>query len=1107
MLNILGYTANFLRDISKCINKEIGIDDVDFTLAKFFHSLYKNAEDRGSKDQRFKKFEDEVREKGGDGFPGGLIRQVFDIIYDDELKQQADIEKRDKIRHSSADLRPAGDKHTKLPNLNGTLGAHSTGNREDSSNKHVGNENTEPEISLGSIHVGYVSNIVPYGAFIRLHSPKSMISGLCHISQISYSKHERIRLVSDALKLNQKVFVKILENKKSETNSKRVTRDKISLSMRGIDQVTGLEKSEDWSKTDSRGRPENKVAFSNNQKKRRLTSPERWEIRQLISSGAISAEDYADILAENEDENEQESGSTAKQAEEDIDIELNDDEPGFLKGKTLSAVDFAPVKIIKNPEGSLGRVAMMGSKLVQDMREEKLKEKKAHERLKKKAAETDDPLLANFDSDEDTLVEEDTQKTISEWKKSQKDKNVSYGKRTNLSIQEQRESLPVFDMKNNIIKAVNENQFVVIVGETGSGKTTQIVQYLSESGYNEINNEHKIIGCTQPRRVAAISVASRVSEEVGSRVGDRVGYTVRFDDKTSPNTDIKYMTDGILEKEALYDPIMSRYSVIMLDEAHERTIATDVLFALLKKAAKSNPDLKVIVTSATLDAEKFSKFFNNCPILKVPGRTYPVEVLYTKKPELDYLAAALDTVMQIHVSEPRGDILVFLTGQEEIDNSCEILAERVKHLGDAIDELIILPVYSSLPSEIQSRIFEPTPHNSRKVIFATNIAETSITIDGIYYVVDPGFVKINAYDSKLGMDTLIVSPISQSQANQRSGRAGRTGPGKCYRLYTENAFNNEMLPNTVPEIQRQNLSHTILMLKAMGINDLMGFDFMDPPSTDTMVKALQDLYTLSALDDEGYLTDLGKKMADFPMEPALAKTLIISLEFGCSDEILTIVAMLSVQTIFYRPREKQKEADQKRSLFLHSQGDHLTLLNVYKSWALNGYSSKWCKENYIHDRSLKRALEVRKQLVTIMSKYKHPIVSCGVSLDKVRRALCAGFFKHSSKRDPQEGYKTLAEQTTVYMHPSSSLYGKSIEFVIYHTLLLTTKEYMHCVTVIDPKWLLELAPTFFRKTDPSKTSEKRKNQKIVPLFDKFAKDKDSWRLSSQPSLKRRAMGS
>ncbi|KAF5118480.1 hypothetical protein DV454_000527 [Geotrichum candidum] len=517
-------------------------------------------------------------------------------------------------------------------------------------------------------------------------------------------------------------------------------------------------------------------------------------------------------------------------------------------------------------------------------------------------------------------------------------------------------------------------------------------------------------------------------------------------------------------------------------------------------------NLRLIITSATLDAEKFSKYFLDCPILYIPGRTFPVEILYTKEPEFDYLDAALMTVMQIHLSEPPGDILVFLTGQEEIDTSCEVLFERMKALGPDVPELIVLPVYSALPSEMQSKIFEPAPAGSRKVVIATNIAETSITIDGIYYVVDPGFVKINAYDPKLGMDSLVISPISQAQANQRSGRAGRTGPGKCYRLYTEQAFQTEMLPNTIPEIQRQNLSNTILMLKAMGINDLLHFDFMDPPPANTLLTALEELYALSALDGEGLLTRLGRKMADFPMEPGLAKVLITSTEAKCSEEMLTIVAMLSVQNVFYRPKEKQQQADQKKAKFHDPNGDHLMLLNVYNGWIRSGKSRVWCVDNFIQERSLKRALDVRQQLVSIMDRYRHPIISCLKSsgggllsgnTDVVRKALCAGFFRNSARKDPQEGYKTLIESTPVYMHPSSSLFGKPAEYVVYHTLLLTSKEYMHTVTTIDPKWLAEVAPTFFKVADPSNLSRRKRQERIQPLHDRFAPDANSWRLSAQ----------
>lgn len=617
-----------------------------------------------------------------------------------------------------------------------------------------------------------------------------------------------------------------------------------------------------------------------------------------------------------------------------------------------------------------------------------------------------------------------------------------------------------------------------------------MTQYLAEEGFATKG----MIGCTQPRRVAAMSVAKRVAEEVGCRLGEEVGYTIRFEDCTSAQTKIKYMTDGMLLREALIDSELSKYSVIILDEAHERTIHTDVLFGLLKETLKKRHDLKVVVTSATLDAEKFSKYFYGCPIFTIPGRTFPVEILYTKDPENDYLDSALITVMQIHLSEPSGDILLFLTGQEEIDTACEILYARMKALGPMVPELIILPVYSALPSEMQTKIFEPAPPGSRKVVIATNIAETSITIDGIFYVIDPGFVKQNCYDPKLGMDSLQVVPISQAQARQRAGRAGRTGPGKCYRLYTEAAYTNEMLPNSVPEIQRTNLANTVLTLKAMGVNDLIHFDFMDPPPVQTLITALENLYSLGALDDEGFLTRIGRKMAEFPLEPMLSKMLIVSVDMGCSEEILTIVAMLSVQNIFFRPKEKQGVADQKKAKFHQPEGDHLTLLTVYNGWKNSKFSNAWCFDNYIQARQMKRAQDVRKQLLGIMDRYRNDIISCGGNYNLVRKAIAAGYFRHAAKKDPQEGYKTLAEGTPVYIHPSSALFNRNPEWVIYHELVMTTREYMREVTAIEPKWLTEVAPTFFKVTDPRTLSKRKRAEKIQPLFNKYELP-DEWRLS------------
>jgi len=491
----------------------------------------------------------------------------------------------------------------------------------------------------------------------------------------------------------------------------------------------------------------------------------------------------------------------------------------------------------------------------------------------------------------------------------------------------------------------------------------------------------------------------------------------------------------------------------------------------LAEAIKRRPDLKLIVTSATLDAEKFSKYFFDCPVFTIPSRTYPVEVLYTEEPETDYLDASLNLVSKIHFSEPPGDILLFLTGQGEIDTARQRLVERMRALRPHVPELVILPIYAALPSDIQSRVFEPTPAGARKVVIATNVAETSLTIPGIYYVVDPGFVKQSVYDPRVGMDSLVVMPISQAQARQRSGRAGRTGPGKCYRLYTEATYRDVMSPNSIPDIQRTNLEHTILMLKAMGIDDLPSFDFMDPPPAQILRAASKALYALSALDAKRSLTSLGRKMADFPMDPQLAKMLIASVGLKCSDEILTIVAMLSVPNVFYRPSDMRTQADAKKAKFHQPEGDHLTLLATYDGWKAGGFSDAWCEAHFIQAQHMRRARDVRKQLVGIMDRYGHDVVSAAgrrSGRDRVRRAICAGFFRHAVKRDPRERcYKTLVEDAPVHVHPSSALFKRPQppEWCVYHEVIITTREYCYNILAIEPQWLVEVAPQFYKVAD------------------------------------------
>ncbi|XP_037515630.1 pre-mRNA-splicing factor ATP-dependent RNA helicase DHX16 [Rhipicephalus sanguineus] len=656
-------------------------------------------------------------------------------------------------------------------------------------------------------------------------------------------------------------------------------------------------------------------------------------------------------------------------------------------------------------------------------------------------------------------------------KDSKPEPELSEQERKKLSIQETRRSLPIFPFREDLLQAVAEHQVLIIEGETGSGKTTQIPQYLYEAGYTA---DKMKIGCTQPRRVAAMSVSARVSEEMGVKLGNEVGYSIRFEDCTSERTVLKYMTDGMLLREFLSEPDLASYSVIIVDEAHERTLHTDILFGLVKDIARFRPDLKLLISSATLDAEKFSEFFDDAPIFKIPGRRFPVDIYYTKAPEADYLDACVVTVLQIHITQPLGDILVFLTGQEEIEACQEMLMERTRKLGSKIRELVILPIYANLPTEMQAKIFEPTPTGARKVVLATNIAETSLTIDGIIYVIDPGFCKQNSYNARTGMDSLVVTPISKASARQRSGRAGRVAAGKCFRLYTAWAYEHELEDNTVPEIQRVNLGNVVLMLKSLGINDLLHFDFLDPPAHETLVLALEQLYALGALNHLGELTKLGRRMAEFPVDPMMAKMLIASEKYRCSEEVLTISAMLSVNSsVFYRPKDKALHADTARKNFFSPAGDHLTLMNVYNQWVDTEYSTQWCYENFLQQRSMKRARDIRDQLQGLMERVEIELLSNRDDSVAIRKAITAGYFYHTARFSKGGHYKTVKHQQTVMMHPNSSLFEDLPRWVVYFELVFTTKEFMRQVIEIENSWLLEVAPHYYKAKDLDDSTTKK----------------------------------
>lgn len=657
---------------------------------------------------------------------------------------------------------------------------------------------------------------------------------------------------------------------------------------------------------------------------------------------------------------------------------MHDIKPPFLDGRMVFTKQLEAVQHVRDPTSDMAIISRKGSRLVREKREQA-------ERAKASKFDLAGTTLGNVmgvkgkKTEEQQNGEGDDAKGDSKFASHLKSSEAASDFARTRTMREQREFLPVFAVREDLLKVVRDNQVVIIVGETGSGKTTQLTQYLHEDGYTKYGK----VSCTQPRRVAAMSVAKRVAEEMGCELGDTVGYTIRFEDQTSENTLIRYMTDGILLRESMNSPDLDQYSAIIMDEAHERALNTDVLMGLLKKVLARRRDLKLIVTSATMNAERFSQFFGNAPCFFIPGRTFPVDTLFSKTSCEDYVDSAVKQTLAIHLSQPAGDILIFMTGQEDIEATCSALAERLEQL-DEPPPLAILPIYSQLPADLQAKIFQRAENNARKVIVATNIAETSLTVDGIMYVVDSGYCKLKVYNPRIGMDALQVTPISQANANQRSGRAGRTGPGVAYRLYTEDAYRNEMFVNTIPEIQRTNLASVVLQLKSLGVKNLLEFDFMDPPPQENILNSMYQLWIINAFDNTGELTDAGQKMNEFPLDPSLAKMLIAAHEQGCTAEVLTIVSMLSVPSVFYRPKERMEESDAAREKFFVPESDHLTLLHVYTQWKINHYRDDWCTKHFVHPKAMRKAREVRSQLMDIMKTIKMPYVSCGTDWDVIR---------------------------------------------------------------------------------------------------------------------------
>lgn len=653
------------------------------------------------------------------------------------------------------------------------------------------------------------------------------------------------------------------------------------------------------------------------------------------------------------------------------------------------------------------------------------------------------------------------------------------------TILETRIKLPIYESRKRLLSAIKESKIVVLEGETGSGKTTQVPQFLVEAGYAD---DGRIIACTQPRRVAAISVAQRVANEMDVQLGTHVGYSVRFDDRSGPNTRLKYLTDGMLMREAMTDPDFSAYSVIVLDEAHERTLSTDILMGVLKTVVARRNDLRLIVMSATMDTAKFVTFFGGAPLLSIPGRMFSVEIYYSDHPESNYVDAAVRTAVEVCEKEPPGDILVFLTGEDEIEEVCERVEEAARQNEHMHGRVVTYPLYGALPPDVQQRVFDPPPPPSypggppgRKVICATNIAETSLTIDGVVYVIDTGLSKQKIYNPRARVESLLVDNISQASAKQRSGRAGRTQKGKCFRLYTRESFENDLLKTSYPEILRSNLGNVVLQMLKLGVKDLVHFDFMDPPAPETMMRALEMLNYLGAIDDDGQLTAFGDTMSGFPLEPEAAAALLRSVEHKCSAEVLTVVAMLSEAANCFLFPKKQKsgkrdhngrniQAASPRRPFEDSVSDHVTYINVYQAYQNEGGASgrghQWCRRNSLNSRALRSAESVRNQLEALMRKAKLEIVSTAKAdreySSRIRQAILGGYFMQVAHRTTKRGmFKTAKDEEVVRMHPTSAL-QKDTAWVMYGEYVLTERSnFIRTCSEVDPIWLVSMAPHYF----------------------------------------------
>jgi ATP-dependent helicase HrpA len=685
------------------------------------------------------------------------------------------------------------------------------------------------------------------------------------------------------------------------------------------------------------------------------------------------------------------------------------------------------------------------------------------------------------------------------------------------------QDLPVYQQREKIIEALSKNQTIVVESPTGSGKTTQLPLILHEAGYSAKG----VIGVTQPRRIAAVSVSEYIARQLGTTLPGLVGYKMRFEDITVVDTRIKIMTDGILLQELKADYTLSKYSVIIVDEAHERSLNIDFILGLLKRILDARPEFKVIISSATLNTEVFSQYFGTCPIVRIETPMFPVRIEYTPPDAVtsasgngrmrpfqiaaENMLLKIGQIVEKHIREigekETGDILIFLPGEKMIKDCITMLSGLSSR-----KKLHLLPLYGRLSREEQERVFPPPPEGKIKIVIATNIAETSVTIDGITAVIDSGLAKMNYYSPRTFTSSLIEKPVSRASSNQRKGRAGRTRPGTCYRLYTKKDFEIREL-FTLEEIYRTDLSEVVLRMAEIGIQDFESFDFLSPPGKGGIIGAVDTLMLLDALNDDHTLSVTGKMMAEFPLLPVHSRMIVESVQRypQVMEEVLIATSFLTTNSPFLLPQGEELAARKAHHTFSDPAGDFISYLKIFRTYTSAQKKDLFCEKHYLDTRTMAEIVNIKEQLQDIVGEMGIPILSMGEALSDggVRDYLCAvsrGLIQFVCIRSGRGVYRSLTAEK-IQIHPGSVMFRETPRFIVAGEIVKTTKMWARSVSPLIKQWLPRISEELSRQLLPKGTDDERnrsgedsrKNKKSVQEEKKTVKD-TSWQIKIGPRL-------